>query len=206
MPKDQGLYEARREHDACGIGAVVNISGEKDHSIIQYSKEILLNLHHRGAASADDVTGDGAGVLCQMPHEFFMAETKKLSIDLPEPGLYGVGMVFGAKDKKLRAECDKLLEKAIEHCGMKVLGWREVPVAPDCLGEIALSAEPSIKQIFVDGVSFRHEAMERQLFMARKRAERLVLEAFGEAAEDFYVTSLSCKTICYKGMFMAWQL
>ena len=206
MPKDQGLYEARREHDACGIGAVVNISGEKDHLIIQYSKEILLNLHHRGAASADNVTGDGAGVLSQIPHAFFKSETKKLGFDLPDPGLYGVGMVFGAKDKKLRKECDKLLEKAIKHYGMKVLGWREVPVSAECLGEIALSAEPSIRQIFVDGGSFDHDAMERQLFMSRKRAERLVLEAFGEAAHDFYVTSLSCKTICYKGMFMAWQL
>ncbi len=206
MPKNQGLYEARREHDACGIGAVVNISGKQNHSIIQYSKQILLNLHHRGAAGADNVTGDGAGVLCQIPHEFLKLETHKLGIDLPEAGLYGVGMVFGSKDKKLRKNCDKLLEKAIKHYGMKVLGWRDVPVAPDCLGEIALSSEPAIQQIIVDGAGFGSEELERKLFMARKRAERLVNEAYGQTAEDFYISSLSSKTICYKGMFMAWQL
>ena len=206
VPKDQGLYEARREHDACGIGAVVNISGKKDHSIIQYSKQILLNLHHRGAASADNVTGDGAGVLCQIPHDFLKSEIQQQNISLPDFGLYGVGMVFGSKDKKLRHKCESLLEKAIKHYGMKVLGWREVPVDSSCLGEIALSAEPIVRQIFVDGVQFRYEELERKLFMARKHAERLVKEAFGEAAEDFYVSSLSHKTICYKGMFMAWQL
>ncbi|MBL7215235.1 MAG: glutamate synthase large subunit [Phycisphaerae bacterium] len=206
MPKDQGLYEVRREHDACGIGAVVNISGKQDHSIIQYGKQILLNLHHRGAASADNVTGDGAGILCQIPHEFFKAEAKKLGFTLPNAGLYGVGIVFGAKDEKLRKDCDKLLEKAIEYYGMKVLGWRDVPSDPSCLGQIALSAEPTIKQIFVDGAKFRDGELERRLFMARKRAERLANETYGQTAEDFYVTSLSYKTICYKGMFMAWQL
>jgi glutamate synthase domain-containing protein 2/glutamate synthase domain-containing protein 1/glutamate synthase domain-containing protein 3 len=206
MPNDQGLYEARREHDACGIGAVVNISGKKDHSIIEYGKQILLNLHHRGAASADNVTGDGAGILSQIPHAFFKAETQRMGIILPDPGLYGAGMVFGTKDKKLRVECDRILEQAIGYYGMKVLGWRDVPTDPSCLGEIALSAEPTVKEIFVDGVSFRHEVLERKLYMARKRAERTVRETFGEAAEDFYISTLSSKTICYKGMFMAWQL
>ena len=206
MPKDQGLYESRREHDACGIGAVVNISGKKDHSIIQYAKQVLLNLHHRGAASADNVTGDGAGILCQIPHEFFKQKTNKAGINLPEPGSYGVGVVFSSKDEQLREECDALLEKAITHHGMKVMGWRDVPVSPDCLGEIALSAEPSVKQIFVDGAGLHDQEIERKLYLARKRAEQLVAEKFGDSAEDFYVTSLSCKTICYKGMFMAWQL
>ncbi len=206
MPKDFGLYEARREHDACGIGAVVNISGRQDHSIIQYSKQILLNLHHRGAASADNVTGDGAGILSQIRHAFLKAQAAKLSIELPDRGLYGVGMVFGSKDTELRKQCDKLLEEAIRHYGMKVLGWREVPADPSCLGEIALSAEPTIRQIFVDGAVYRHDDLERRLFLARKRAERLVAETFGETADDFYISSLSCKTLCYKGMFMAWQL
>jgi glutamate synthase (NADPH/NADH) large chain len=206
MPKNCGLYEARREHDACGIGAVVNISGQRTHSVIEYGKQILMNLHHRGAASADDVTGDGAGILCQIPHDFLKAQVEKLEFTLPEAGLYGLGMVFGSRDKKLRSGCDKILENAIEHYGMKVLGWRDVPADPSCLGEIALSAEPTIKQVFVDAVAFRDEELERRLFMARKRAERLANETFGEQSEDFYVTSLSHKTICYKGMFMAWQL
>jgi glutamate synthase domain-containing protein 2/glutamate synthase domain-containing protein 1/glutamate synthase domain-containing protein 3 len=206
MPKDQGLYEARREHDACGIGAVVNISGKKDHSIIQYAKEVLLNLHHRGAAGADNVTGDGAGILCQIPHDFLAAELKKHKIKLPNPATYGVGMVFSPKDTALRKECSKFLENAISHYGMKILGWRDVPVSPDCLGEIALSAEPVVQQIFVDGCGLEDLELERKLFLARKRAERLVNETKGESAEDFYISSLSSKTICYKGMFMAWQL
>jgi glutamate synthase domain-containing protein 2/glutamate synthase domain-containing protein 1/glutamate synthase domain-containing protein 3 len=206
IPKDQGLYESRREHDACGIGAVVNISGQKSHSIIEYGKQILMNLHHRGAAGADNVTGDGAGILCQLPHDFLKPEAKTLGIDLPELGQYGAGMVFGPKDAKLREKCDKLLEKALTHYGLKVLGWRDVPVSPDCLGEIALSAEPSIKQIFVDGAGFDADELERKLFRARKRAEGRIATEFGEAAEDYYITSLSSKTMCYKGMFMAWQL
>ena len=204
--KNTGLYEARREHDACGIGAVVNISGRRDHTILEYGNQILMNLHHRGATGADETTGDGAGILFQIPHEFFSAECQKLGIILPEPSRHGVGMVFGSKETKLREQCDKMLESAINHYGMKVLGWRDVPSSSDCLGQIALAAEPSIKQVFVDGAGFEGEQLERRLYMARKRAERLVTEELGEKAEDFYVTSLSCRTICYKGMFMAWQL
>ncbi len=204
--KNMGLYETRREHDACGIGAVVNISGRRDHKIIEYGNQILMNLHHRGATGADETTGDGAGILFQIPHEFFSAECQKLGIILPEPSRHGVGMVFGSKETKLREQCDKMLESAINHYGMKVLGWRDVPSSSDCLGQIALAAEPSIKQVFVDGAGFEGEDLERRLYMARKRAERLVTEQLGEKAEDFYVTSLSCRTICYKGMFMAWQL
>ncbi len=206
MPKDQGLYESRREHDACGIGAVVNISGKRDHSIIEYGKQILLNLHHRGAAGSDDVTGDGAGILTQIPHQFFEAEAKRLGFSLGEAGRYGVGMVFGPKNPELRDICDRLLEKAVVSYGLKVLGWRDVPGDNSCLGQIALSAEPSNKQIFIDGGGLAEETLECRLYMIRRRAERLVREQFGESAEDFYITSLSCRTVCYKGMFMAWQL
>jgi glutamate synthase domain-containing protein 1 len=204
--KNMGLYETQREHDACGIGAVVNISGRRDHKIIEYGNQILMNLHHRGATSADETTGDGAGILFQIPHKFFLAECQRSGITIPEPYRYGVGMFFGSKDTKVREQCDKMLESAISHYGMKVLGWRDVPSSSDCLGQIALAAEPSIKQIFVDGVGFEGEELERRLYMARKRAERLVEAELGEMGEDFYVTSLSCRTICYKGMFMAWQL
>lgn len=204
--KNQGLYEVRREHDGCGIGAVVNISGERSHSIIEYGKEILLNLHHRGAAGADEVTGDGAGILFQIPHEFFRADCEKSGFSLPPASKYGVGMVFGSQDKKLREKCDRILEDSIGHYGMRVLGWRDVPASNDCLGKIALSSEPTIKQIFVDGVGLEDELLERRLYLARKRAEKLVRKQFGRQGEDFYVTSLSCRTICYKGMFMAWQL
>jgi glutamate synthase domain-containing protein 2/glutamate synthase domain-containing protein 1/glutamate synthase domain-containing protein 3 len=204
--KNQGLYELRREHDGCGIGAVVNISGKRDHSIIEYGKEILLNLRHRGAAGADEITGDGAGILFQIPHEFFLAECEQLGFSLGQPSQYGAGMVFGPKDAKLGSQCEQILEEAISHYGMKVLGWRQVPTSNDCLGPIALSAEPVVKQVFADGAGFEPQQLERSLYLARKRAERLVREKFGHASQDFYIASLSCRTICYKGMFMAWQL
>jgi glutamate synthase domain-containing protein 2/glutamate synthase domain-containing protein 1/glutamate synthase domain-containing protein 3 len=204
--KDQGLYEVRQEHDACGIGAVVNIAGAKDHSIIEYGKEILLNLHHRGAAGADETTGDGAGILFQIPHEFFVEECSRLGFALPERAFYAVGMVFGSKNTEIRKQCDQILESAISYHCMKVIGWRDVPIANDCLGEIALAAEPSIRQIFVYRVDLQSDLFERRLYMARRRAERLVREKFGKAGEDFYITSLSSRTICYKGMFMARQL
>jgi glutamate synthase domain-containing protein 2/glutamate synthase domain-containing protein 1/glutamate synthase domain-containing protein 3 len=204
--KNQGLYEVRREHDACGIGAVVNISGRKDHAIIEYGRQILVNLHHRGAAGADETTGDGAGILFQMPHEFFLAECEKLSVTLPPESQYGVGVVFGPQDNKLRKQCEQILESALAHYGMKVLGWRDVPTSNSCLGKIAIQAEPSIKQIFVDPAGVEGEPFERRLYLARKRAERMVREKLGEGGSDFCITSLSSRTICYKGMFMARQL
>jgi len=203
-PENRGLYDARYEHDACGIGAVVNINGRPDHSIIEHSKELLLNLRHRGAAGADETTGDGAGILFQIPHEFFADQADRLGFQLPNQ--YGVGMVFGPKDAALRQQFDGLLEGAISHYGMKTIGWRSVPTSNDCLGKIALTAEPSIKQVFVDACGLDEETFEIRLYLARRRAERLIREQFGQSGRDFYVTSLSCRTICYKGMFMAWQL
>jgi len=204
--KNRGLYERKYEHDSCGIGAVVNIAGQSSHSIIEYGREILVNLHHRGAAGADEATGDGAGILFQIPHDFFRAECEKLDIPLPPGGKYAVGMVFGSRDESLRRQCDEILESAIRYYGMTVLGWRDVPADNGCLGDIARAAEPSIKQLFVDAGEFEDEHFERRLYLARKRAERLVREKFGDDDQDFYVTTLSSRTICYKGMFMAWQL
>ena len=201
-----GLYEPRREHDGCGIGAVVNINGRPDHSIIEYGREILINLRHRGAASADEVTGDGAGILFQIPHQFFQAESSRLGFFLPESSRYGVGMVLGSKDEELRSKCDRILENCVGHYGMKVLGWRDVPTSNDCLGRIALQSEPTVKQIFVDGAGLEGKSLERALYLVRKRSEKLVRKNFGQNGEDFYLTSFSCSTICYKGMLMAWQL
>ncbi|MFA5239156.1 MAG: glutamate synthase large subunit [Phycisphaerae bacterium] len=205
-PKNIGLYDEQYEHGSCGIGAVVNISGRRDHSIIEYGKEIILNLRHRGAAGADEITGDGAGILFQIPHEFLRAECERLGFSLPGTDKYGVGMVFGPQNEELRRGCDKILEDSIKHYGLKVLGWRDVPASNDCLGQIALGAEPFIKQIFVDGSGLEGMLLERKLYLARKRAEKLARKKFGQEGEDFYVSSLSCRTICYKGMFMAWQL
>jgi len=159
-----------------------------------------------GAAGADDVTGDGAGILFQIPHEFFATECELLEFTLPDPSRYGVGMIFNSKCEKLRKLNEQILEGAISYHGMKVLGWRDVPASNSCLGEIALESEPSIRQIFVDGAGLEQEALERKLFLARKRAERISKENNSSAANNFYIASLSSRTICYKGMFMAWQL
>ncbi|MBN1795623.1 MAG: glutamate synthase large subunit [Sedimentisphaerales bacterium] len=204
--KKKGLYDPRFEHDACGIGAVANISGKRDHSIIEYGKQTLLNLHHRGAAGADDITGDGAGILFQIPDEFFQTEAKHLKISIPQAGQYGVGVVFGSKNADLRKKCDEILDSSLKHYGMEVIGWRDVPCKNDCLGEIALQAEPNIRQVFVDNAGFNEPDFERRLYMARRRAEKIIREKFGDEGEDFYISSLSCRTINYKGMFMAWQL
>jgi glutamate synthase domain-containing protein 2/glutamate synthase domain-containing protein 1/glutamate synthase domain-containing protein 3 len=206
LQKDFGLYEVKTEHDACGIGAVVNISGKADHSIINYGKEILVNLHHRGAAGSDETTGDGAGILMQVPHEFFFAQSKNLKISLPPKGNYAVAMIFAPKDSDLRDKCMEVLKECVEHHSMKIIGRRIVPVNPACLGKIALEAEPHISQIFIDGCGLTGIDFERKLFLARKRTEKLVREKYGEDAIDFYICSMSARTICYKGMFMAWQL
>ncbi|MDY6914126.1 MAG: glutamate synthase large subunit [Planctomycetota bacterium] len=205
-PKSQGLYEARREHDACGIGAVVNITGTRSHQILELGNQVLLNLQHRGAAGSDETTGDGAGILFQIPHDFLAAEAGGDGLDLPKPGSYGVGMVFGPSDSTLRRKCDEILARAIAHYGLKVLGWRDVPGDSSCLGDLARVAEPSIKQVFIDGQGRQPDALERALYLARKRAENLAHAEFGERAADFYIASMSCRTICYKGMFLAPQL
>jgi len=206
-PEGEGLYEARREHDACGVGAVVNVSGRRDHAVVERAREVLLNLRHRGAAGADEKTGDGAGILIQLPHEFLLEEADRLGFRLGRPGTYGVGMVFGPRqDAEIQHQCDLALVTAAEHYGLKVLGWRDVPSDNRSLGEIARQAEPSIKQVFIDGCGLHDEQLERRLYMARKRAERLVRERLGKAATDFYVSSQSCRTLVYKGMFFAHQL
>ena len=206
LPKDQGLYEARREHDACGVGAVVNISGQRDHTIIERARQVLTNLLHRGAAGSDESTGDGAGILFQIPHDFFAAEADRLGFQLPPAEHYGVGMVFGLQDPQLRQQCDQTLGEAVAHYGLTVLGWRDVPCRNETLGALAKASEPTVAQVFIAGNGLSGQDLERRLFLARKRAERLARERFGEAVSDFYICSMSSRTIVYKGMFMAPQL
>ena len=201
-----GLYDPRFEHDACGIGAVANIDGRADHAILEHGKQIILNLHHRGAAGADDVTGDGAGILFQLPDAFLRDEAGRLGVELPPPGQYAAGMVFSPKVREIQDAGRRILEESVAHYGMKVLGWRPVPVHSACLGPIAATAEPVILQVFVEGSPSAPEAFERRLFLARRRAGRTVRARYGPDGEDFYIPSLSSRTINYKGMFMAWQL
>ncbi|MCG3177892.1 MAG: Ferredoxin-dependent glutamate synthase 1 [Phycisphaerae bacterium] len=195
-------------HDACGIGAVVNISGRREHRILEMGNQVLMNLQHRGASGSDEITGDGAGILIQIPHEFFAAEVDRLGpgIALPRPEHYGVAMVFLPRDRELAARCCDLLAQAVQYHDMVALGWRDVPGDPSCLGELARSAEPLVRQLFIDGRGTAGDGLERKLYLARRRAERLVREQFGDQAVDFYVTSMSCRTLVYKGMFLAPQL
>ena len=148
-PTARGLYDPQYEHDACGIGAVVDISGAKSHKIVDYAKQILLNLQHRGASGADESTGDGAGILMQIPHEFFAAEADRLKFELPPAGHYGAGILFLPRDAAVRGTCEEVLAQSLESEGLEVLGWRDVPCDNRTLGEIARSAEPVIRQIFV---------------------------------------------------------
>ena len=204
--KPQGLYDPRFEHDACGIGAVVNISGKREHAIIDHGKQVLLNLRHRGAAGSDESTGDGAGILLQVPREFLQAEAEALEIKLPGRDAWAVGMAFVPREgADAVAAWEEVVAAALGHYGLALLGWRELPTDDTCLGDIARESEPRIRQFFTDAGGLVGEALERRLFMARKRIERLTREKFGTNA-TFYIASLSAQTIVYKGMFMAQQL
>jgi glutamate synthase (NADPH/NADH) large chain len=202
----RGLHEFRREHDGCGIGAVVDIAGRASHSIVDYGRQILLNLRHRGAAGSDDTTGDGAGILIRIPHRFLESEADRLSFALPGSGRYGLGMVFGPSDRELGRRCDEILAAALAHYRLEILAWREVPTDRSSLGELALASEPVIRQLLVAGDRLWGDTLERVLYLARKRAERIIRQSLGESAADFYICSLSAQTVVYKGMFMAHQL
>jgi glutamate synthase domain-containing protein 2/glutamate synthase domain-containing protein 1/glutamate synthase domain-containing protein 3 len=201
-----GLHETRCEHDGCGIGAVVDMSGRASHAIVDHGKQVLLNLHHRGAAGSDGITGDGAGILIQIPYDFMAAEADRNGFHLPQRGGYGLGMVFCPRDAALRRRCDEILGEALAHHGLETLGWREVPTDRSSLGELALAAEPVMRQLFVVGDDLEGDALERRLYLARKRAEKTVMQTLGNRAEQFYICSLSGRTTVYKGLFMAHQL
>jgi glutamate synthase domain-containing protein 2/glutamate synthase domain-containing protein 1/glutamate synthase domain-containing protein 3 len=204
--KAQGLYDPQWEHDACGIGAVVNISGRRDHTIVEHGRQVLVNLMHRGAAGADESTGDGAGILLQIPHAFLQAATARLGFSLSEPLTYGVAMLFLPRAEEPRRHCEQIFTTLVDEGGLKLLGWRDVPAENACLGELARAAEPVIRQAFIDGQGLSDEDLERRLYVVRKRIERRVIERLGPVAAEFYIPSMSCRTMVYKGMFLAPQL
>src|SRR5271165_4278224 len=207
LPPAQGLYNPAHEHDACGIGFVASISGQKSHDIIKKGIQVLLNLAHRGACGCDPETGDGAGVTIQIPHKFFARECEKLGFKLPEAGTYGVGMTFLPVEKQPRLQCEGILERIVREEGLTVLGWRDTPVYASAIGRVARASQPYIQQIFVACPSGMDEdAFERKLYVVRKRAENEVREAGIEDAEMFYLPSLSCRTIVYKGLLLAPQI
>jgi glutamate synthase (NADPH) large chain len=207
FPPAQGLYHPAHEHDACGMGFVVNVRGLKSHSIIEQALQVLVNLAHRGACGCDPETGDGAGILIQLPHKFFQRECSALGFTLPEPGRYGVGMVFLPVNKQARLQTEGIVETIVTEEGLSVLGWRDTPVDQSAIGRIARGSQPYIEQIFIgrpDGMD--EDAFERKLYVVRKRAEGAVGKSDLEAEELFYIPSLSCRTIVYKGLMIAHQL
>ena len=204
-PEAQGLYDPRFEHDACGVGFVCNIDGVKSHDIIQKGLQVLVNLTHRGAAGSDPDTGDGAGMLMQIPHEFLERECRDIGIALPDPGEYGVGMVFLPQDAEQRRHCEERFEAIISEEGQRVIGWRDVPVRADAVGETARRVRPVIRQVFVlSGSGLADpDAFERRLYLIRKRTE---LALRREQGIGFHIPSLSGRTLCYKGLLLAHQI
>lgn len=208
LPEKQGLYDPAFEHDACGMGFVVNIKGVKSHDIIDEALTVLENLNHRGASGADENTGDGAGILIQIPHDFLQRDCEVLGFSLPEKGSYGVGMIFAHKYDDFRATQMETFEDIIEEEGQKVLGWREVPIDKTSVGDSARAAMPRFIQVFIEKDPSITDPMdfERKLYVIRKRAERVLVPMAEEKGGAFYVASLSSKTIVYKGMLTAEQL
>ena len=204
----QGLYDPQFEHDACGVGLVANIKGIKSHSVVTQGLEALVNLGHRGACGADPETGDGAGILVQMPHEFFVQRCAELGISLPDYGHYGVGMVFLPQDSAQRRACEQMVERVVEDEGQSFLGWRDVPVSSDAIGILAASVQPVIRQFFVgrsDDLKDQFQ-FELKLYVIRKQIEKAVGASGMEEKDDFYISSLSYNRVVYKGLIMANQL
>lgn len=203
-----GIYSSQFEKDACGMGFVVNIKGKKSHDIIDDGLRILERLEHRGGAGADKDTGDGAGILVQIPHEFFKRECEVLGINLPAAGEYGVGMIFAHKYESLRNEQKRIFEEVVREEGQVVLGWREVPVDGTKVGKEAAAIRPWMIQILIGkGPDVTNNAeFERKLYIIRKLAEKRIIPLSKELSSDFYIASLSSKTIVYKGMLTPGQL
>ncbi len=207
LPAPQGLYNPTYEHDACGIGFVVNVNGEPSHEIVLKGLEILVNLQHRGACGCDSETGDGAGILIQIPHHLFTSETSKLGFELPAPGEYGIAMCFLPVERQQRLACEGLLEKISREEGLTVLGWRDTPVQVDAIGRVARASQPYIEQFFVARASaMTADEFERKLYVVRKRVESLVAKSGMRDRAFFYIPSFSCRTIIYKGLLLANQI
>ncbi len=203
----QGLYDPRYEHDACGMGFIVNLNGEKSHDIIRKGIEILINLTHRGACGCDPETGDGAGITIEIPHEFFSRECSRLGFSLSEPGTYGVGMMFLPVEPKQRLICEGIVERVAKEEGLSVLGWRDTPVHADAIGRTARATQPYIEQVFLrGGAHLTQDQLERKLYVVRRRAEAEVLETELSEKEFFYVPSMSSRLIVYKGLLLAPQI
>ncbi|MDI3322653.1 glutamate synthase large subunit [Pinibacter soli] len=208
MASNVGLYSPEFERDACGIGFVANIKGNKNHQVVSDALTILENMEHRGACGCESNTGDGAGILIQIPHEFFFEECIKLGVHLPAYGRYGVGAIYFPKEIKLREECRDIFIRSAEKLGLEIITWRKVPVNPDDIGPTALSVEPEMEHVFIacpDHIS-NPEDFERKLFVLRNYAQHTINSTVKKDAIGFYVASLSYKTLVYKGQLTSGQV
>ena len=208
FPPAQGLYHPSQEHDACGLGFIVNIAGKPSHDIVLKGLQILMSLEHRGACGCDEETGDGAGILIQIPHQFFLKETPNFGFEVPaRAGDYGVAMCFLPVERQSRLACEGVLERITRDEGLHVLGWRDTPLEGDAIGRVARASQPYIEQFFVrrpDGLA--PDAFERKLYVVRKRAEAEIRNSELREREMFYVPSFSSRTIIYKGLLLANQI
>jgi glutamate synthase (ferredoxin) len=208
LPEKQGLYDPAFERDACGVGFVVDIKGRKSHAILAQAIQVLRNLDHRGACGCEENTGDGAGVLVQMPHSFLKDACRKISVTLPEPGEYGCGLVFLPRNPTMRRKLEERFDQIVQSEGQQLLGWRTVPTNSAPLGDTAKASEPFIRQVFIaknpkfaDPMDF-----ERKLYVIRKRAYSEIRTSTLDGHEYWYIPSLSYKTLVYKGMLLTAQL
>jgi glutamate synthase (NADPH/NADH) large chain len=204
----QGLYDPALDHDACGVGFVAHLGNEISHDIILKGIQILENLEHRGATGADPRAGDGAGMLVQIPHDFLSGECDVLGFELPESGQYGVGQIFMPQDEALRDHCREIVERAISGEGHTMLGWRDVPVDNSCLSQPVIETEPVHMQVFIGRRedSADEALFERHLYLLRKVISNTIFKETEGRDNGFYIVSMSCRTLVYKGMFLADQL
>ncbi|MDF9842375.1 glutamate synthase (NADPH/NADH) large chain [Paenibacillus sp. PastF-1] len=208
LPNKQGLYDPQFEKDACGMGFVAHIKGKPSHDIVSNALTMLFNMEHRGGQGSEPNSGDGAGIMLQIPHRFFAGEASKLGFELPEQGQYGVGMIFLSHNEEIRARHEALLSEIIAEEGQVVLGYRDVPTYDEMLGKTAKAAKPYVRQVFIgrsEGLA-DELAFERKLFVIRKRAELAIRYGGVEEAESFYMPSMSCRKIVYKGMLTTEQV
>lgn len=206
LPVKQGLYDPQFEHDACGVGFIVNIKGKQSHEIVEQALTILLNLEHRGACGCEVNTGDGAGILIQIPHKFALKIAEQVNISLPEPENYAVGMLYTSPDAQIRQQSQEIFTQIVETEGQKVLGWRDIPIDNSDLGATAKASEPCMRQVFIaksEDIETA-EAFERKLYVIRKLAENKIRRA--QVDPWWYTASLSCRTMVYKGMLTPGQV
>src|ERR1700743_3872050 len=207
-PPAEGLYDPSLERDSCGVGFMADIKGQKSHQIVSDALQILCNLEHRGAVGADPRAGDGAGILVQIPHGSFATKAKELGFELPEPGNYAVGALFRPKENAWRKVIQSIIANQIKDEGLKLLGWRDVPTDNASLGETVKPTEPANMQVFIGrGAHIKDEVeFERRLYILRKSISQAIYQRRDRGMAGYYPCSMSCRTVIYKGMFLADQL